>query len=92
MLIHILYYLMYISRMGGITNVFYKPLLHEIVSLLNQQDWSISVFREVNRCADLLARKGHGASLKWVLLDSVCPTLGLILADDARSSLLPWPT
>lgn len=48
------------------------------------------IFREANRVADLLARQGHSAgSFDWVMLDLPPPSLGCILAEDARGVCLP---
>lgn len=71
---------------GSTNNVFLRSLLQEILSL-QHADWSTSVshiYREANRCADLLANLGHSASFEWVLFDRASPSLGLLLADDAR--------
>lgn len=51
-------------KAGGTAFACYRPLLQEIFSLLNLQDWSVSVvhvFREANCCADLLANMGRGS-------------------------------
>lgn len=40
------------------------------------------MYRETNRCADLLDQD-------WVLVDHVPPLLGLMLADDRRGASLP---
>lgn len=76
-------------KAGGSAVVYLNPLIQEIGALLNHPCWRVSfvhAYREANRCADFLARKGHLApSFDWVLVDVVCPMLGLLLADDAPS-------
>lgn len=67
--------------------------LQEVVSLLREPCWRADIvhaYREVNRCADFLAKKGHlVSSYDWAVLESVCPGLGILLADDVRGSVLP---
>lgn len=78
---------------GCSNNAYLQPLLHDIIGMLRLPSWDTSVmhaYREANRCADFLARKGQlEPSFEWVLVDNVCPTLGLLLADDMRGSMLP---
>lgn len=79
-------------REGSTKVAHLRPLLHEIVDVLKQNDWQINmehVHREANHCADWLASKGHSVLLDWVLVDSPCSMLGLLLADDARGCCLP---
>lgn len=70
-----------------------NSLLQEVVSLLREPCWRADIvhaYREANRCADFLAKKGHlVSSYDWVVLESVCPGLGILLADDVRGSVLP---
>lgn len=56
--------------------------------------WKVADFccSHVSGCADFsfLAKKGHeSSSFDWVVFDSVCPSLGLLLANDVRGSVLP---
>lgn len=71
-----------------------RPLLQDIVDMLQHLDWQVKVahvYRETNRCADWLTSKGHSVLLEWVLVDTPCNSLGLLLGDDARGSCLPRP-
>lgn len=66
---------------------FLEPLLQEFIHLLNLRSWRTSfihTYREANKCADLLANKGHSASYDGVVLDSIFPLHGLYLLADAR--------
>lgn len=75
-------------------NASLRPLLQHISCMLRDPSWRTSVvhtFRETNGCADFLARKGHesSSSFEWVVLDRVCPSLGLLIANYVRGTLLP---
>jgi hypothetical protein len=54
------------------TSIFYlKPLLEEVINLLNLRDWSISIhhcFRKANLCANMLVKQVHNASFHLVWL------------------------
>lgn len=68
-------------HLGGTVNAFFRPLLEEILLELQHSDWRASVshiYREVNRCADYLAKQTLHASFVLVLLDSVSPMLGIL--------------
>lgn len=46
---------------GCSDNAYLQPLLHDIIGMLRLPSWDTSVmhaYREANRCADFLARKG----------------------------------
>lgn len=79
--------------LGRTDNAYLQPLLGIILELLRLPCWKTTVvhaYREANRWADFLARKGQLVpSFDWVLVGSACPKLGLLLADDLRGSLLP---
>lgn len=80
---------------SGTTRLSYlNPLLQEILLLLQEPGWRVSVthvFCEANRCADVLARRGLSASsFDFSVVDTVYPLLGIVLADDARGTALPW--
>lgn len=70
------------------TNInFLKPLLEEVISLLQLPTWRTSLlhaYREGNRCADLLANKGHDAPFDGTVLDCSFPLLDLYIFYDAR--------
>lgn len=79
-------------KAGGSSNAFFKPLLDEIIWMLKDPGWRTSIvhsYRETNFCADFLAKKGHEAtSFDWVIVEDVCPSLGILLANDVRDSVL----
>lgn len=60
-----------------------RLLLDEALALLSSSDWDCSfrhVYREVNFCADTLARMGHSGGFQWTLLDVAPPQVSLALA------------
>lgn len=78
---------------GSSRLAYLNPLTQDILSLLRDLSWCTSVvhtYREGNRGADFMARQGVSAStFDWVVVDYVCHSLGIILADDVRGSVLP---
>lgn len=69
-------------KSGVTANVHMQPLLDDIIAILQQQDWRSSV-------SHFLANLGHTPlSFDWVVVDSVTPPLGLLLAEDARGCCL----
>lgn len=73
-------------------NNFLKPLLHEVISLLQLPFWRTSllhVYREANKCADLLANKGHFVPCDGAVLDSSFPLLDLYIFTDVRGVSTP---
>lgn len=77
---------------GRTENANFRPLVDTICSELRKPDWRPSVshiYREANRCADFLAKQGLEASVERVLVDTVSPSLGLLLAADAQGCCLP---
>jgi len=67
-----------------------KPLLEEVLNLLQLQDWSANIqhcFREANSCADLLAKKGFDAPFSPVLVNSNCQFLHALLVLDCNRFL-----
>lgn len=77
----------------GLSLAYLNLLLQEVVSLLREPCWRADIvyaYCEANRCADFLAKKGHLVpSYDWVVLESVCPGLEILLADNVRDSVLP---
>lgn len=75
------------------TLAYLDPLLNEIFLFLCDPSWRVvvvHVFREANRCADFLVRKGQlASSFELEIVESISPLLGILLADDVRGSVLP---
>lgn len=57
-----------------------------VISLVRDPMQRVSIvhtYRETNRCADFLARKGYSASsFDWIYVQKMCHVLGLLLAND----------
>lgn len=71
---------------------FLQPLLHEITSLLHLPTWDtivVHIFREGNKCADLLANKGHYAPYEGVYFGTSFPSLSYLLHADFRGVCSP---
>lgn len=71
---------------GHSSIVHFQPILAEIRTLLQQSDWNVQVehvYREANRCADLLAKHGHGREFDCQYLDAAPGFLKLCLVEDA---------
>jgi hypothetical protein len=73
-------------NLGSSPNAFLQPLFHH-------PGWSTSVchvYREANRCADLLANLGHTSlDFNCNFIDVFSPTLKLLLEDDVRGVSFP---
>jgi ribonuclease HI len=80
-------------NLGSSPNAFLQPLLQEVITLLRHPGWSTSVchvYREANRCADLLANLGHTSlDFNCNFIDVFSPTLKLLLEDDVRGVSFP---
>jgi ribonuclease HI len=80
-------------NLGSSPNAFLQPLLQEVTTLLHHPGWSTSVchvYREANRCADLLANLGHTSlDFNCNFIDVFSPTLKLLLEDDVRGVSFP---
>jgi ribonuclease HI len=80
-------------NLGSSPNAFLQPLLQEVITLLHHPGWSTSVchvYREANRCADLLANLGHTSlDFNCNFIDVFSPTLKLLLEDDVRGVSFP---
>jgi hypothetical protein len=78
---------------GSTPNAFLQPLLQEVISLLHRPGWRTSVshvYREANRCADLLANLGHSSLDFNCNFLNVSPfALKLLLEDDVRGVSFP---
>lgn len=71
---------------------FLKPLLQQVISLPHLPSWRtslVNVYREANKCADLLANKGHFVSYDGVVLDVCFPMLDLYISADASGVSTP---
>lgn len=64
-----------------------QPLLDDILQLLssyNRFGHVSHIFREANRCVDLLASYAHELSTDFLILNSPSPSLLKLLMEDAR--------
>jgi ribonuclease HI len=69
-----------------------KPLLEEVLNLLNLPNWSASVrhcFREANHCADMLAKQGHEAPFIPAVVNSDYNFLNALLLLDCKDYSVP---
>jgi hypothetical protein len=64
----------------------------ELLNLLNLLDWVDTIqhcFREVNSCADFLAKKGFNASFSLVLINFDCKFLQTLLVLNGKGVVIP---
>lgn len=64
---------------------YFKPILEEASHFLRLIDWKsliAATSREANKCANILAHRGHQAPFYVTIIDHALPPLSILVNDD----------